>query len=131
MTEIEIDPEIVDRVLNHAIPSESRVTKTYQTRLLWAKLREKREALEKWAEHLDQVILKGHGREIALRAITTRRTYEGWTRWSSVGRGQRRQETWAERKARLAAEGRNLIAEHRQRQAATRTEARPKAKRSA
>jgi len=133
MTEIEIDPEIVDRVLNHAIPSESRVTKTYQTRLLWAKLREKREALDKWAEHLDQVILKGHGREIALRAITTRRTYEGWTRWASVGRGQRRQETWAERKARLAAEGRNLIAEHRQRQAATRTatEARSKAKRTA
>lgn len=118
MTEIEVDPEIVDRLLNHAIPSESRVTKTYQTSLLWAKLREKREALEKWAEHLDKVILKGHGKEIATRAITTPRTYEGWNRWASQGRGQRRQETWAERKARLAADGRDLIEEHRQRQAA-------------
>jgi len=61
--EIEIDPEIVDRILNHAIPSESRVTKTYLTTLLWAKLREKREALERWAQHLDGVVLKGHGRE--------------------------------------------------------------------
>jgi integrase len=129
MSEIEIDPEIVDRVLNHAIPSESRVTKTYQTRLLWAKLREKREALEKWAEHLDQVILKGHGRDTAQRAISTPRTYEGWNRWASVGRGERRYETWGERKARLAAEGRSLIKEHRQRQAVTRAEMRPPTKR--
>jgi hypothetical protein len=125
MSEIEIDPEIVDRVLNHAIPSESRVTKTYQTRLLWAKLREKREALEKWAAHLDQVILKGHGRNTAQSAISMPRTYEGWNRWSSVGRGERRHETWGERKARLAAKGRNLITEHRQRQAAMRTKTRP------
>jgi integrase len=120
MTEIEIDPEIVDRILNHAIPSESRVTKTYQTTLLWAKLREKREAIEKWAQHLDQVVLKGHGREAANRAITTARTYEGWNKWSSVGRAKRRQETWAERKSRLAAVGRSLVDEHRARQAAAR-----------
>jgi integrase len=120
MTEIDIDPEIVDRILNHAIPSESRVTKTYQTSLLWAKLREKREALQKWAHHLDEVILKGEGREIAQRAIMTPRAYEGWNKWSSVGRGGRRHETWAERKARLAAHGRSLVTEHRQRQAATR-----------
>ena len=110
MTEIGIDPEIVDRILNHAIPSESRVTKTYQTSLLWAKLQEKRDALEKWAEHLDQVILKKRGKEIALQAITTPRTYEGWNPWASVGRAPKRRETWAERQARLAASGRDLAA---------------------
>jgi integrase len=124
MTEIEIDPEIVDRILNHAIPSESRVTKTYQTTLLWAKLREKREAIEKWAQHLDHVVLKGHGREAAKRAITTARTYEGWNKWSSVGRAKRRQETWNERKARLRANGRSLVDEHRARQAAARIDER-------
>jgi hypothetical protein len=113
MTEIGVDPEIVDRILNHAIPSESRVTKTYQTTLLWAKLQEKRAALEKWSEHLDQVILKGHGKEVALQAVSVPRTYEGWTRWSSVGRAPKRRETWAERRARLAADGRDLAAEHR------------------
>ena len=120
MTELGIDPEIVDRILNHAIPSESRVTKTYQTTLLWAKLQQKRDALEKWSEHLDQVILKGRGKEIGLQAVTTPRTYEGWTRWASVGRSPKRRETWAERRARLAADGRDLAAEHRKRQAVLR-----------
>jgi integrase len=120
MTEIGIDPEIVDRVLNHSIPSESRVTKVYQTNLMWAKLNEKRSALERWAEHLDQVILKGRGREIARRAISTPRTYEGWNAWASVGRAPKRRETWNQRKARLEAEGRDLAAEHRKQQAALR-----------
>ena len=120
MTEIGVDPEIVDRILNHAVPSESRVTKTYQTSLLWVKLQEKRDALEKWAIHLDQVILKKRGREIAREAIATPRTYEGWNTWASVGRSAKRRETWAERKARLAAGGRDLVAEHCQRQATQR-----------
>jgi integrase len=117
MTEIGIDPEIVDRVLNHAIPSESRVTKVYQPNLMWAKLQEKREALDKWAHHLDQVILKGQGRAIAAAAIRTQRPYEGWKVWSGVGRAPKHQETWAERRARLNAHGRDLVAEHRKRQA--------------
>src|SRR6185436_2190503 len=117
MTEIDIDPEIVDRVLNHAIPSESRVTKTYQTSLTWAKLKDKRDALERWAEHLDTVVLKGEGRTIALQAIVKHRTYEGWNRWCTIGRQPKRQETWEERKARLLAQGRDLTAEHRDQQA--------------
>jgi hypothetical protein len=120
MTELGVDPEIVDRILNHAIPSESRVIKTYQTSLLWVKLQEKRAELEMWAQHLDQVILKGRGREMALAAVSTPRTYEGWTRWATVGRSPKRRETWAERRARLAAQGRDLAAEHRKRQAVLR-----------
>jgi hypothetical protein len=120
MTELGIDPEIVDRLLNHAIPSESRVTPTYQTTLMWAKLAEKRAALERWADHLDKMILQGQGRALALQAIEGRRTYEGWNRWSSIGRPPKRQESWAERKARLAAAGRDLAKEHRERQAAQR-----------
>lgn len=122
MTEIGIDPEIVDRVLNHAIPSESRVTKVYQTGLMWAKLTEKRDALEKWANHLDSVILKGKGRAIAMRAISTARSYEGWNAWSMRGRAPKpkQQETWGQRKVRLADVGRDLVAEHRRRQAALR-----------
>ncbi len=120
MTEIGIDPETVDRVLNHAIPSESRVTKTYQTSLLWVKLREKREAIDKWAEHLDRVILEGRGKEMALRAISTPRKYEGWNAWASVGRQPKPPETWTERKARLAAAGRSLDAERRRGRASSR-----------
>jgi hypothetical protein len=85
MTEIGIDPETVDRVLNHAIPSESRVTKVYQTNLMWAKLNEERNALERWAEHLDQVILKGRGREIARQAISTRAHLRGLERVGEPG----------------------------------------------
>jgi integrase len=120
MTEIGVDPEIVDRVLNHAIPSESRVTKVYQPNLMWAKLQDKRDALEKWARHLDEVILKGFGRETARRAILTPPSYEGWKVWAGQGRPPTRSETWEERKSRLAGIGRDLIAEHRQRQAVLR-----------
>jgi hypothetical protein len=84
---------------------------------MWAKLQEKREALEMWARHLDHVVLKGQGKVIAAAAIRTQRSYEGWTAWSGVGRAAKRQETWAERRARLEAEGRDLVAEHRKRQA--------------
>jgi integrase len=129
MTEIGIDPETVDRVLNHAIPSESRVTKVYQTSLMWAKLNEKRSALERWAEHLDQVILKGRGREIVRQAISTARNSEGWNSWASMGRlpkPLKPRETWSQRKARLESEGRDLVAEHRMRQAALRRSRRPR-----
>ena len=120
MTEIGIDPEIVDRILNHAIPSESRVTKVYQPNLMWAKLQEKRDAVQRWAEHLDHTILKGDGRGLAQKAISTLRAYEGWRAWSGVGRPRKRQETWAQRKVRLAGAGRDLAAEHRRRQSAQR-----------
>jgi integrase len=120
MTELGVDPEIVDRVLNHAIPSESRVTKVYQPNLMWAKLREKRDGLEEWARHLEEVILRGSGREISHEAISRPPSYEGWNTWAGVGRSPTRQETWPERKARLAAQGRDLTAEHRKRQAALR-----------
>ena len=120
MTEIGGDPEIVDRVLNHAIPSESRVTKVYQPNLMWAKLQEKRDGLEKWTRHLDEGILKGRGREIAHDAISRPPSYEGWNVWAGVGRPSASQETWSERKARLATQGRDLAAEHRKRQAALR-----------
>jgi integrase len=120
MTEIGVDPEIVDRVLNHAIPSESRVTKVYQPNLMWAKLQDKRHALEKWARHLDEVILRGFGRETARQAILTPPSYEGWKTWAAQGRAAMRNETWEERKTRLARIGRDLVAEHRQRQAVSR-----------
>jgi hypothetical protein len=96
---------------------------------MWAKLNEKRSALERWAEHLDQVILKGRGREIARQAISTARTYEGWNAWASVGRlplPPKPRETWDQRKARLEGEGRDLVAEHRTRQAALRRSRRPR-----
>src|SRR5260370_41728245 len=71
----------------------------------------------------DQVILKGRGREIVRRAISTARNSEGWNSWASMGRlpkPLKPRETWNQRKARLESEGRDLVAEHRMRQAALR-----------
>jgi integrase len=119
MAELGIDPEITDRVLNHRIPTESKVTATYQTdeRMMWVKLEEKREALKRWADHLDNSILEGKGREITLQAIEKQSGYEGWRSWAKAGRVPRVPETWRERKARLAGKGRDLNAERRARNA--------------
>lgn len=65
-----------------------------------------------------RTVFEAIGREPRITAAT----YEGWTRWASVGRSPKRRETWAERRARLGAEGRDLVAEHRKRQAARRQE---------
>jgi integrase len=112
MGQLGIEPHVIDRIQNHKIPNESGVTRTYQTHLAWSYFKEKREALEAWSRHLDEEILKGKGREITRTAITLPRDYEGWNAWSAVGHEARAQETWKERKARLGAEGRDLLKEH-------------------
>lgn len=98
--------DIIERTLNHTRPGD-RLLRTYNT---YQYIPEKREALERWSRELTQTlgyaptdVLRGERRSLIATGAAIRPT---------------RAETWAERKARLAASGRDLATEHRQHQRA-------------
>ena len=99
-----VTEDIIERTLNHTRPGD-RLLRTYNT---YQYIPEKREALERWERELTAVL----GHEPCDVLLTERKGYQG----KGGARRLARRETWAQRKARLAALGRDLEAEHRERQ---------------
>jgi integrase len=76
MGELGIEPHVIDVILNHALPTDSRVTTVYNKARLWAYFDQKRAALEKWHAFIDQKVLDGNTLAYLDRAFTARRDYE-------------------------------------------------------
>jgi hypothetical protein len=56
MGELGIEPHVIDALQNHKLPQTTGVTGTYNDALVWAYLKQKREALTLWHEHLDKIL---------------------------------------------------------------------------
>lgn len=95
---------IIERSLNHTQPGQ-RLARTYNT---YQYIPEKRAALTLWAQHLTAVV----GTTLVAPLYAERNGYQGKGSARRLGRS----ETWSQRKARLAAAGRDLVEEHRKRQ---------------
>lgn len=90
-------------ILNHAIKDAPKSRQHYDTHHY---IPERREALMRWVTRLTKVL--GHDPNAVMKAERT--GFQG----KGPARHLRRPETYRERKARLAAEGRDLSAERRQ-----------------
>jgi integrase len=75
MGELGIEPHIIDSLLNHALPTDSSVTRWYNRARVWAYFNEKREATERWHAHLSK-ILGGALSTYIVEGLTKERSYE-------------------------------------------------------
>jgi hypothetical protein len=101
LAKLGIAEEIIERVLNHTRPGQ-KLARTYNT---YQYIPEKRAALQAWEHELRRIL--GFNPVEVLRA--EREGYQGKGPERRVGR----RETWADRRLRLQAAGRDLAAEHR------------------
>jgi integrase len=102
MAEMRVPPHIADMILNHAIKDAPKSRQHYDTHHY---IPEKRQALTQWAKRLAKIV----GYEPISVMKVQRLGYQGKGPARKLGR----RETYRERKARLAAQGRDLGAERR------------------
>jgi integrase len=103
MAEMGVPPHVADMLLNHAIKDAPKSRQHYDTHHY---IPEKREALMRWVTRLTKVL--GYDPNAVMKAERT--GFQG----KGPARRLGKPETYRERKARLAAEGRDLGAERRQ-----------------
>jgi integrase len=104
MAEMRVSPHVADMILNHAIKDAPKSRQHYDTHHY---IPEKRQALTQWVSRLKKVL--GYDPNDVMKP--ERNGFQG----KGVARRLGRRETYRERKARLAAEGRDLNAERRKR----------------
>lgn len=104
MAEMGVPPHVADMILNHAIQDAPKSRQHYDTHHY---IPEKRLALMQWASRLKRVI--GYNPNEVMKA--KRNGFQG----KGSARRLEKRETYQERKARLAAAGRSLSAERRER----------------
>ncbi len=102
MAEMRVPPHVADMILNHAIKDAPKSRQHYDTHHY---IPEKREALLQWARRLTRIV--GYDPNKVVKA--ERVGYQGKGPARKLGKT----ETYGERKARLAAQGRDLNAERR------------------
>jgi integrase len=102
MAEMGIDERVADMILNH-VPVGSRVRKHYDH---WRYIPERRDALKRWVAKLTEIA--GHPPNDVMR--DERSGYQG----NGPARRTGHVESYGERKARLAAMGRDLAAERQE-----------------
>jgi integrase len=103
MAEMGVPPHVADMILNHAVKGAPKSRQHYDTHHY---IPEKREALTRWVARLTKVL--GYDPNLVMKAERT--GFQG----KGPARRLGRRETYRERKARLAAQGRDLGAERRQ-----------------
>jgi len=104
MAELGIAPHVADMILNHAVKGAPRSRAHYD---MYHYVPEKRDALTRWVQRLTEIL--GHDPNDVMKAERT--GYQGRGEARKLGK----RESYRERKARLAAHGRDLAAERRQR----------------
>lgn len=110
MAELGVAPHVADMVLNHAVKGAPRSRAHYD---MHHYIPEKRDALTLWVHRLTEIL--GHDPNDVMKA--ERIGYQGRGPARKLGK----RESYRDRKARLAAQGRDLAAERRERrQAASR-----------
>jgi integrase len=102
LAKLGVGRDIRSMILNHSVGG--RLEKTYNA---YDYLKERRKALDRWATKLEQIL--GYSPTEAIKA-------------NRPEPEETHPETWADRKARLAADGRDLVREHRDMQARNRTQ---------
>ena len=107
MAELGVAPHVADMVLNHAVKGAPRSRAHYD---MYHYIPEKRDALTRWVQRLTEIL--GHDPNDVMKA--ERIGYQGRGEARKLGK----RESYADRKARLAAQGRDLAAERRQRREA-------------
>lgn len=110
LAELGVAPHIADMVLNHAIKGAPRSRAHYD---MYHYVPEKRDALTRWVQRLAEIL--GSDPNDVMSA--PRKGHQGKGPTRKLGR----RESYRERKARLAAEGRDLVAERRKRRDVSRT----------
>jgi hypothetical protein len=111
MAELGVAPHVADMILNHAVKGAPKSRAHYD---MYHYVPEKRDALTRWVQRLAEVL--GHDPNDVMKVDRT--GYQGRGPARKLGR----RETYRARKAKLAAQGRDLAAERRQRsQEAART----------
>lgn len=108
MAELGVLPHVADMVLNHAVKGAPRSRAHYD---MYHYIPEKRDALTRWVQRFTEVL--GHDPNDVMKA--ERIGYQGRGPARKLGR----RESYRERKARLAAQGRDLAAERRRKRAET------------
>jgi integrase len=108
MAELGIAPHVADMVLNHAVKGAPRSRAHYD---MYHYIPEKRDALTRWVLRLAEVL--GYDPNDVMKA--ERIGYQGRGPARKIGR----RESYRERKARLAARGRDFAAERREQRKAT------------
>lgn len=103
MAEMRVPPHVADMILNHAVKGAPKSRQHYD---IHHYIPEKREALTQWVRRLTKVL----GRDPNDIMRSQRKGYQG----NGIARRLGRQESYGERKARLAAQGRDLSAERRE-----------------
>ena len=107
MAEMRVPPHVADMILNHAIKDAPRSRQHYDVHHY---IPEKRQALAQWVRRLTKVL--GYDPNLVLNG--ERNGYQGKGAARKLGKS----ETYRARKARLAARGRDLLAERRSRRLA-------------
>lgn len=74
--EMAVEPHVIDALQNHRLPRSTDVTGTYNDALVWAYFEQKREALQRWHEHLDKKILKGRLNAHIRQAVDGKKQFE-------------------------------------------------------
>jgi hypothetical protein len=108
MVELGVPPHVADMILNHSIKGAPRSRAHYD---MYHYVPEKREALTRCVQRLAEVL--GHDPNDVMKV--ERKAYQGKGPTRKLGK----RETHGQRKARLAANGRDLAAERRQHRQAT------------
>jgi integrase len=104
MAELGVAPHVADMVLNHAVKGAPRSRAHYD---MYHYIPEKRDALTRWVQRFIEIL--GHDPNDVMK--TERTGYQGRGEARKLGK----RESYRERKARLAAHGRDLAVERRQR----------------
>jgi integrase len=104
MAELGVAPHVADMILNHAVKGAPRSRAHYD---MYHYIPEKRDALTRWVQRLTEIL--GHEPNEIIKADRT--GYQGRGPARKLGK----RETHRQRKARLAAQGRDLAAERRRR----------------
>jgi integrase len=102
MAELGVAPHVADMVLNHAVKGAPRSRAHYD---MYHYIPEKRDALTRWVERLTEIL--GYDPNDAMKA--ERIGYQGRGPARKIGR----RESYRERKARLTAQGRDLVSRNR------------------
>jgi integrase len=102
MAEMRVPPHIADMILNHAIKGAPKSRQHYDVHHY---IPEKRQALAQWVRKLTKIL--GYDPNLVMKAERT--GYQGKGAARRIGN----RETYRQRKARLAAQGRDLNAERR------------------
>jgi integrase len=118
LAEMRVPPHVADMILNHAIKDAPKSRQHYDVHHY---IPEKRQALTQWVRRLTKIL--GYDPNEVMKPERT--GYQGKGQARKLG--DRKPETYAQRKARLAAQGRDLDAERRLRRQERRRQQLPKA----